>query len=140
MPRKLKNLQLRSIKYCEDVTLNVPSLTNLTLESNIIDKIIFTNASSLSNLIIYLTSKKLKNSLEQTVFPFLDIHRNVESLTLINDSFRKSDDCLDKSTNAHILLNLQSLELRLINVTVDFFRVFVESKRLKVRSSWKHTS
>ncbi|XP_019931592.2 uncharacterized protein LOC109621846 [Aedes albopictus] len=129
--RKLKNLQLRSIKYCEDVTLNVPSLTNLTLESNIIDKIIFTNASSLSNLITYLTSKKLKNSLEQTVFPFLDIHRNVESLTLINDSFRKSDDFLDISTNAHILLNLQSLELRLINVTVDFFRVFVESKRLK---------
>ncbi|XP_019551332.2 uncharacterized protein LOC109421289 [Aedes albopictus] len=129
--RQLKNLELRCVEYCEDVTLNVPSLTHLTLESDILDKIIFTNASSLSNLSLYLTSEKLKNCLEQTVFPFLDIHRNVESLTLINKRFRKNDDFIDKSTNTHVLSNLRSLELRWINVTVDFFRVFTESKQLQ---------
>ncbi|XP_029725316.1 uncharacterized protein LOC115265188 [Aedes albopictus] len=128
--RQLKNLELRCVEYCEDVTLNVPSLTHLTLESDILDKIIFTNASSLLNLSLYLTSEKLKNCLEQTVFPFLDIHRNVESLTLINKRFRKNDDFIHKSTNTHIWLNLRSLELRWINVTVDFFRVFTESKQL----------
>lgn len=129
--KELEELNLQSVEYCDDITLNVPKLQHLTLDLDVLDKINFVYTTSLSELCLFWPSEDLGKSLDHTVYSFLDAHGAVTSLILINDYCSRKGNILDKSTNVRVLLNLRKLELRWFTVTVDFFRAIAESELLQ---------